>query len=100
MTVTTVGVHSFSTGKDVIFTGLGMTCALDSGAVTHYYPRGNDYAYENSLAITKAGTQYTVSAATYNPSSGVMNLTVPGSSFRNGDKIWFCLLYTSPSQRD
>ena len=88
MTVTTVGVHSFSTGKDVIFTGLGMTCALDSGAVTHYNPRGNDYAYENSLAITKAGTQYTVSAATYNPSTGVMNLTVPGSSFTNGDKIW------------
>ena len=87
MTVTTVGVHSFSAGKDVIFTGLGMTCALDSGAATHYYPRGEDIAYDTSINLNAVGTDYSVSTATYNPTTGVMNLTVPGSSFSDGDKI-------------
>ena len=43
MTVTTSSAHGFNpTGKSsvVIFTGLGMTCAIDSGVSTHYYPRG------------------------------------------------------------
>ena len=50
-TVTTSGNHGYVTGKDVIFTGIGMTCELDNGASTHYYPRGEDYAYNNSVAI-------------------------------------------------
>ena len=50
-TVTTSGNHGYEIGKEVIFTGIGMTCALDNGASTHYYPRGEDYAYNNSVAI-------------------------------------------------
>ena len=50
-TVTTSGSHGYETGKDVIFTGIGMTCGLDNGATDHFYPRGEDYAYNNSVAI-------------------------------------------------
>lgn len=35
----------------VIFSGLGFTCALDSGANIHYYPRGEDRAYNTSISI-------------------------------------------------
>ena len=54
MTVTTVGAHGFSTTGQksvVIFSGLGFTCALDSGANIHYYPRGEDRAYNTSISI-------------------------------------------------
>jgi hypothetical protein len=50
-TVTTSGNHGYVTGKDVIFTGIAMTCGLDNGDSTHYYPRGEDYAYNNSVEI-------------------------------------------------
>ena len=59
MTVTTTSAHGFNaTGKSsvVIFTGLGMTCAIDSGVSTHYYPRGQDYAYNNSVSIASTST--------------------------------------------
>ena len=54
MTVTTVGAHGFSTTGQksvVIFSGLGFTCALDAGANIHYYPRGEDRAYNTSISI-------------------------------------------------
>ena len=50
-TVTTSGNHGYVTGKDVIFTGIAFTCGLDNGATDHFYPRGEDYAYKNSVAI-------------------------------------------------
>ena len=59
MTVTTVGAHGFSTtGKSsvVIFTGLGMTCGVDAGVSTHYYPRGQDPAYNNAVSIASTST--------------------------------------------
>jgi len=90
MTVTTSTAHGFNaTNKSsvVIFTGLGMTCAIDAGVSTHYYPRGADYAYNNSLAITNDGTAYTVSNATYAPTTGVLTLTVTSHGFSNGDLI-------------
>jgi len=54
MTVTTVGAHGFSTTGQksvVIFSGLGFTCALDNGSSIHYYPRGEDRAYNTSISI-------------------------------------------------
>ena len=90
MTVTTSGAHGFNaTNKSsvVIFTGLGMTCAIDAGVSTHYYPRGADYAYNNSLAITNDGTAYTVSNASYAPTTGVLTLTVTSHGFSNGDLV-------------
>ena len=32
-------------GKDVILTGIAMTCGLDGGSSTHTYPRTTDPAY-------------------------------------------------------
>ena len=54
MTVTTPTAHGYKTsGKTsvVVFTGLAFTCALDGGTSTHYYPRGQDLAYDTSVAI-------------------------------------------------
>ena len=90
MTVTTATAHGFNaTGKSsvVIFTGLGMTCAIDAGVSTHYYPRGKDPAYNNSLAITNDGTAYTVTNASYAPTTGVLTLTVASHGFSNGDLV-------------
>ncbi|MFL0774193.1 MAG: beta strand repeat-containing protein, partial [Prochlorococcus sp.] len=50
-TITTSGAHGYSAGKDVIFSGIAMTCGLDSGASTHYYPRGEDPAYDTAISI-------------------------------------------------
>ena len=51
VTVTTSGVHGYSVDQDVIFTGIAMTCGLDAGASTHYYPRGEDPAYDTAISI-------------------------------------------------
>jgi hypothetical protein len=71
MTVTTDGAHGFNaSGKSsvVIFTGLGMTCAIDSGVSTHYYPRGNDPAYNNAVSVASTSTtQITVNVGVAGP---------------------------------
>ena len=54
MTVTTPSAHGYKTsGKTsvVILTGLAFTCDIDGGTSTHYYPRGQDLAYNTSVAI-------------------------------------------------
>ena len=59
MTVTTSSAHGFNAyGKSsvVIFTGLGMTCAIDAGVSTHYYPRGHDPAYNNAVSVASTAT--------------------------------------------
>ena len=90
MTVTTSGVHGLSTtGKSsvVIFTGLAMTCGLDAGVSTHFYPRGDDPAYNTSIGITSDGTPYTATNATYAPATGVLTLTIGSHGFNNNDKV-------------
>ena len=49
--VTTSGAHGYSVDQDVIFTGIAMTCGLDAGASIHYYPRGEDPAYDTAVSI-------------------------------------------------
>jgi len=87
MTVTTNGGHGLVVNKDVIFTGLAFTCGLDNGATTHFYPRGEDPTYNTSVAIVGDGTKSTVTNASYNPTTGVMTLTVPSHGLSNGDKV-------------
>ena len=90
MTVTTSGVHGLSTtGKSsvVVFTGLAMTCGLDAGVSTHFYPRGEDPAYNTSIGITSDGTPYTATNAAYAPTTGVLTLTIGSHGFNNNDKI-------------
>ena len=94
MTVTTASPHGYNTtGKTsrVIFTGLAFTCGLDNGESTHYYPRGQDLAYDTAVAITGDGTKSTVTNASYNPTTGVMTLTVPSHGLSNGDKVKLAL---------
>ena len=71
MTVTTSSAHGFNaTGKSsvVIFTGLGMTCAIDSGVTTHYYPRGKDPAYNSAVSVASTSTtQITVNVGVAGP---------------------------------
>ena len=54
MTVTTPSAHGYKTsGKTsvVVFTGLAFTCGIDGGATTHYYPRGQDLAYNTAVSV-------------------------------------------------
>ena len=106
MTVMTATSHGIGSDKQVIFTGLGMTCGMDNGATTHIYPRGKDIAYNRPITILDDGAHYTVSNATYDPYTGKMSVTTSTNhGFTNNDFIKFkensiCLLYTSPSPRD
>ena len=52
MTVTTAAPHGFKVGKDVVVTGIGMTCEIDAGVTTHYYPRRQSSTYNTSVPIT------------------------------------------------
>tara|TARA_B100000700_G_scaffold126444_2_gene141578 strand:- start:8009 stop:22378 length:14370 start_codon:yes stop_codon:yes gene_type:complete len=90
MTVTTAAAHGYNTtGKTsrVIFTGLAFTCGLDNGESTHYYPRGQDLAYDTAVEVIKNGTLKTVTNAAYNPVTGIMTVTVPSHGLSNGDKV-------------
>ena len=54
MTVTTSTAHGLSTSKTkdfVVLTGLGFTCAIDSGVSTHFYPRAKDPFYDTAVSI-------------------------------------------------
>ena len=79
VTVTTSGSHGYSIDQDVIFTGLAMTCGLDAGASTHYYPRGEDPAYDTSVAIIGDGIKSTVTNASYNPTTGLTMVGIQAS---------------------
>ena len=90
MTVTTPSAHGYKTsGKTsvVVFTGLAFTCGIDGGASTHYYPRGQDLAYNTAVPITKEGTSYTVSNAAYNPVTGITTITINNHGFGNGEYV-------------
>ena len=77
--------HKMKVGDTAILTGLGFTGTL--GLTTDYYPRGKDAAYDTSVEITNDGTTHTVSNAAYNPTTGVLTLTVAAHGFSNGDKV-------------
>ena len=77
--------HKMKVGDTAILTGLAFTG--HSGLTTDYYPHGKDAAYDTSVEITNDGTAYTVTNASYNPTTGVLTLTVPAHGFSNGDKI-------------
>ena len=83
-TVTTSGNHGYIVGKDVIFTGIAMTCGLDNGDSTHYYPRGEDYAYNNSVEIASTTpTTITLDVGVSNTSEQFSHTFVPGSENTN-----------------
>ena len=81
MTVTTAEVHSYTANKDVIFTGIGMTCGLDAGISTHYYPRGEDSAYNTAISIASTtATTITVDVGVGGPADQYAHNFVSASS--------------------
>tara|TARA_B100000287_G_scaffold183671_1_gene173701 strand:+ start:379 stop:19995 length:19617 start_codon:yes stop_codon:yes gene_type:complete len=71
---------------------LTFTCAQDDHATNHTYPRstgsnfggnsGADPVYDKAIPIKHVGTtKHTVTTGAYNPSTGVMTLTVPNHGF-------------------
>lgn len=77
--------HKLKVGTDIALTGLGMTCGMSTEV--HTYPRNRDTITDTSVAIIADGTEHTVSNAAYNPTTGIMTLTINGHGFHNGDKI-------------
>ena len=77
--------HKMKVGDTTILTGLAFTG--HSGLTTDYYPHGKDAAYDTSVEITADGTAHTVTNASYNPTTGVLTLTVAAHGFSNGDKV-------------
>ena len=71
----TIGSHQYETGKfiKIATDSLTFTCALDSHATNHTYPRA-----------TGSSASYSVSAATYTPATGVMELTIGSHQYETG----------------
>jgi|TARA_B100000959_G_scaffold102716_1_gene108329 hypothetical protein len=126
--VLTIGLHSLQVGHNIKIASnsLTFTCAMDSNATEHTYPRGSgsayaggkDPAYTSTSAITAVGTDsitvnvgissnttahtfvrasdncisvtektYSTSAATYTPTTGVMQLTIGTHAIKSGHSV-------------
>ena len=92
MTVTTAVGHGLTTvggtKSNVVFTGLAFTCALDSGAQNHIYPRNRDRFYNTSIEVTGVGNTLTASNAVYDPVVGIVTITTSAvHGMAVGDKV-------------
>ncbi len=72
-TITTYTDHGFNVGMGVTLSGLGYGCTIGDYVHTFQYNSSSS----NSINIT-GGNQVTPTAAAYNPTSGVMALTIAG----------------------
>ena len=89
--VITIGAHDITegTGIQLADNSFTFTCAQDSNATQHTYPRpGSDPFAGTNIIVTEVGyTNYDVENATYDPTTGISVLTVIGHPFGSGDKI-------------
>ena len=100
--VLTIGTHTLTTSDTVTVRphSLVFTCDADNDASFHAYPRAGDPAFNTPLAISaETGTtitvnvgasplvQYTPTAATYNPATGDMELTIGSHSLEINDYV-------------
>ena len=96
----TLGTHRLVSGTAIRLgkDSLIFTCDFNSDGNTTQktYPRatgsaaagGKDYAYDTALNITAVGhAKSTSTDAAYNPTTGVMTLTVANHGFVNGDRV-------------
>jgi len=86
----TVGQHGLGVGRAVIIEdeSIIFTCDQDGNATEHAYPRAGDPISGIATAINEVGVStHTVTAATYNPATGDVVLTVPSHGFVNEDYI-------------
>ena len=86
-----VGQHGLGVGRSVVLedNSFTFTCGLDNYQTQHSYPRpGSDPYAGKSIAITAVGeTNHNVTDAPYNPTTGVITLTVASHGFSNGDYV-------------
>jgi len=84
-TVLTIGDHELRPGTSIKLQNesLTWTCATDSNATEHSYPRSGDGNYDTSLPILNNGSSHDVSTATYNATTGVLVLTALKGTISN-----------------
>jgi len=89
--VVTVGQHGLGVNRSVVLENesFAFTCDQDGDSTTHSYPRsGSDPYAEQSILITSVGTtSHTPTNAPYNPTTGIVTLTISTHGFSNGDYI-------------
>jgi len=105
LTVETNVDHKLAEGDFVKFEkgAFTLSCEMNNNATTHDYPRKTDPTYFQWLPISNVGPKnfdvsvgtspvgiLTVSAATYNPSSGALVLTMNNHGLKVGQAIRLC----------
>ncbi len=98
----TIANHSLSNGDRIRLTddSLTFTCTSDGNTANKTYPRANDPASQGWLEVSNSTTNtfevnvgksptvnYEPSAATYDPATGVMVLTLPDNNLEVGQQI-------------
>ena len=91
MTLTVSESFGLGVGRSVVLEdeSFAFTCDQDGNATTHSYPRpGSDPYAGKSIVITSVGsTSHTPTNAPYNPTTGVVTLTIANHGFSNGDYV-------------
>ena len=88
--ILTIGSHSLTTSDRIgIETGgIKFKCQMDGNTAEKSYPRATDPAANAVLPITAVGeTRHTITDGAYNPTTGVMTLTIPNHGIESGDHI-------------
>jgi NAD-dependent SIR2 family protein deacetylase len=89
--VLTVGQHGLGVSRSVVLENesFAFTCDQDGDSTTHSYPRsGSDPYAEQSIKIISVGTtSHTPTNAPYNPTTGIVTLTIANHGFSNNDYI-------------
>ena len=98
----TLNNHGFSTGESIkiVDNSIIFTCDMDGNATQHTYPRPGDPASNSYLSIGsttnntfevnvgKAPTKnYTPSAVTYNPTTGIMEMTIGNHCYETSSTL-------------
>lgn len=98
----TIGSHNFVAGRGIslVTDSLSFKCAMDGNTATKTYPRATDPAANTTLDITGVGAttinvnvgasplvNHQVSAATYNPTTGVLELTIGSHTLTSGTSV-------------
>jgi hypothetical protein len=91
MTLTVSESFGLGVGRSVVLENesFAFTCDQDGDTTTHSYPRsGSDPYAGKSIVITSVGsTSHTPTNAPYNPTTGVVTLTIANHGFSNGDYV-------------
>ena len=98
----TIGSHNFDIGRGISIEtdSLSFKCAMDGNTATKTYPRSTDPAANTTLDITGVGAttinvnvgasplvNHQVSAATYTPTTGVLELTIGSHTLTSGTSV-------------